>query len=428
MGFFENIRIENNNIIAGEEAVIIYNGELVNNSKKIFLHYGIDNWNNVNEVEMVQTVQGYESKIAIPLNSNDISFSFRNELNLWDNNNSANYNFNISPATILTNEIAFTDSDIEDTFFNTDFLLSYNLNQEIRNQKVFNTIDSVMNENTIENQYISNKNTNDTIQENVQDITEFNVYNFSDNTTDHKNTAIEKDLDDTLINYSNFSDISTFTTPNLAIDENGEIINLEFKNLEQEKSSPIYYETLNTNQEIATMLLDTHNKMFNAISLDDTDNSVLGMEYDYSDSIELNNNLDEIETSEYIKDYDLASNLIYFKAKQPYVKMFKEQKVQNIQSLIEDFEKEEEKIFNFKSQVCYADTLRKLARQNLLNLEIEKQQESTNFLVVSPYSEIYAEDDTLLGTIKKYTKITVQAFKKLSSYLQKTLSALEERQ
>ena len=427
MEIFDNIRIENNNIIAGEEAVIIYNGELVNNSKKIFLHYGIDNWNNVNEVEMIQTVQGYESKIAVPLNSNDISFAFRNELNLWDNNNSANYNFSISPATILTDEISFTNSDIEDTFFNTDFLLSYNLNQEIRNQKVFSTIESVMNENSIENQYISNED-NNIITNNLKDISEFNVSSFTDDTQDHKNTAIEKDLDDTLINYSNFSDITTFNTPNLVINELGEVVNLEFKNTAIDQNSHIFYDALNANQEIATMLLDAHNKMFNSIELDDTDNSVLGMEYDYNDSIELNTNLDEIETSDYIKDADLTSNLIYFKAKQPYVKMFKEQKVQNIQSLIEDFEKEEEKIFNFKTQVCYADTLRKLARQNLLNLEIEKQQENTNFLVVSPYSEIYAEDDTILGTIKKYTKITVHAFKKLSSYLQKTFASLEERQ
>ena len=127
----DTVQIDKKEIIANDNITLTYNGEL-KHSKRVFVHYGLNNWTNTNEVPMKSTVNGFVATISIPSDAYNIEFAFRNELNNWDNNSNMNYSFSVCPPSLFVED---TFSPLETPFFNTDFLLEYNLNQNFTNNQ-----------------------------------------------------------------------------------------------------------------------------------------------------------------------------------------------------------------------------------------------------------------------------------------------------
>ena len=116
----DTVQIDKKEIIANDNITLTYNGEL-KHSKRVFVHYGLNNWTN-----------GFVATISIPSDAYNIEFAFRNELNNWDNNSNMNYSFSVCPPSLFVED---TSSPLETPFFNTDFLLEYNLNQNFTNNQ-----------------------------------------------------------------------------------------------------------------------------------------------------------------------------------------------------------------------------------------------------------------------------------------------------
>ena len=120
----DTVQIDKKEIIANDNITLTYNGEL-KHSKRVFVHYGLNNWTNTNEVPMKSTVNGFVATISIPSDAYNIEFAFRNNSNM-------NYSFSVCPPSLFVED---TSSPLETPFFNTDFLLEYNLNQNFTNNK-----------------------------------------------------------------------------------------------------------------------------------------------------------------------------------------------------------------------------------------------------------------------------------------------------
>ena len=96
MELTKNIFFNTDKLTPDTTVKISYTGELFqNDSEKVFIHYGFGlNWENVGEKEMVKTELGFQAEIDLP-DSETLNFCFRNELDIWDNNNTSNYIFPI---------------------------------------------------------------------------------------------------------------------------------------------------------------------------------------------------------------------------------------------------------------------------------------------------------------------------------------------
>lgn len=112
---YNGLSIKENALYSGEEFTIKYNRENLKNSKKVFIHYGTDDWNNVNEIEMLNTPNGFEAKLNIPNNVSKFNFTFRDENSNWDNNDNNNFEFDVIPSK----------KENEMKYFANDFLLKY---------------------------------------------------------------------------------------------------------------------------------------------------------------------------------------------------------------------------------------------------------------------------------------------------------------
>ncbi len=149
----------------------------------------MNNWNNINEVEMNQTPNGYLAQISIPSDSKEINFSFRNEKRMWDNNYGKNYSFKVMPPELIVEE----EEEASPTFFNDDFLLAYNLNKEISKQKYFvGENKEETKENKIE-EVVEKENKVEKIEEQEEDKKEddFNYMVSEDGSVVKKENAVE---------------------------------------------------------------------------------------------------------------------------------------------------------------------------------------------------------------------------------------------
>lgn len=112
---YKDLSINETNSLGAGEYVVKYNRDNLKNSKKVFIHYGTNGWQNVNEIEMLNTPQGFEAKINIPEDVEKFNFTFRDENSNWDNNNNNNFEFDV-PKKEEKEEIKH---------FANDFLLKY---------------------------------------------------------------------------------------------------------------------------------------------------------------------------------------------------------------------------------------------------------------------------------------------------------------
>ena len=96
MELTKNIFFNTDKLVENSKVKISYIGSLYqDSSEKVFIHYGFGmNWDNVNDIEMEKTELGYQAEINL-LEGDSFNFCFRNENNIWDNNDGKNYIFNL---------------------------------------------------------------------------------------------------------------------------------------------------------------------------------------------------------------------------------------------------------------------------------------------------------------------------------------------
>ena len=96
MELTKNIFFNTDKLVENSKVKISYIGKLYqDSSEKIFIHYGFGmNWDNVNDIEMNKTELGFQAEINL-LEGDSFNFCFRNENNIWDNNDGKNYIFNL---------------------------------------------------------------------------------------------------------------------------------------------------------------------------------------------------------------------------------------------------------------------------------------------------------------------------------------------
>ena len=104
MELSKNIFFNTDKLIENTKVKISYTGNLLNDgSKEVFIHYGFGiNWDNVNEIQMERTELGFQAEVEL-IESDTFNFCFRNDNNVWDNNEGQNYVFQIEklPTELL---------------------------------------------------------------------------------------------------------------------------------------------------------------------------------------------------------------------------------------------------------------------------------------------------------------------------------------
>ena len=96
MELTKNIFFNTDKLVENTKVKISYTGQLFqNNSEDVYIHYGFGLlWENVSEQKMEKTELGFQAEIDL-IESNSFNFCFRNENDLWDNNDGQNYIFPI---------------------------------------------------------------------------------------------------------------------------------------------------------------------------------------------------------------------------------------------------------------------------------------------------------------------------------------------
>ena len=109
MELTKNIFFNTDKLIENTKVKISYTGELFQNaSEKVFLHYGFgENWNNVNDIEMNKTDLGFQAEIQLGEEGTP-NLCFKNENDVWDNNNGQNYTFKIEKVEVALVPQEFT--------------------------------------------------------------------------------------------------------------------------------------------------------------------------------------------------------------------------------------------------------------------------------------------------------------------------------
>ena len=110
MELSKNIFFNTDRLVQNSKVKVSYSGELFQaNAEEVFIHYGFDNdWKELNEIQMVKTDLGFQAEIDLP-EYETFNFCFRDENNNWDNNETANYVFNIEKcemAVVIREELA----------------------------------------------------------------------------------------------------------------------------------------------------------------------------------------------------------------------------------------------------------------------------------------------------------------------------------
>ena len=110
MELVKNIFFNTDKLVENSTVKISYTGKFFQeNSEEVFIHYGFGlNWDNVNDIEMEKTDLGFQAEIDLP-EYDTFNFCFRDSENNWDNNETANYVFDIEKsevALVIKEELA----------------------------------------------------------------------------------------------------------------------------------------------------------------------------------------------------------------------------------------------------------------------------------------------------------------------------------
>ena len=96
MELSKNIFFNTDKLVPNSTVKISYIGSLFqNNSEEVYIHFGFGLlWENVSEIKMVKTELGFQAEIELQ-DFESFNFCFRNQDNVWDNNNGQNYIFTL---------------------------------------------------------------------------------------------------------------------------------------------------------------------------------------------------------------------------------------------------------------------------------------------------------------------------------------------
>lgn len=95
--YYENgVFVTPNVLVNGDNASITYKG-ILNNSgaNSVIMRVGFgDNWENISDIEMKKTNDGFEAALPIYSDKN-VKLAFKDSANNWDNNGGRNYTFEV---------------------------------------------------------------------------------------------------------------------------------------------------------------------------------------------------------------------------------------------------------------------------------------------------------------------------------------------
>ena len=96
MELSKNIFFNTDKLIENTIVKISYTGMFFQEgAEEVYIHYGFGlEWNGLSEVKMEKTELGFQAEILLS-DEETFNFCFRNENNEWDNNDTANYVFDI---------------------------------------------------------------------------------------------------------------------------------------------------------------------------------------------------------------------------------------------------------------------------------------------------------------------------------------------
>ena len=94
MELTKNIFFNTDKLVENSKVKISYLGQLYQDaSEEVSIHYGFgQNWDNVSDVKMEKTDLGFQAEIQL-LEGDTFNFCFKNNNEIWDNNNGQNYIF-----------------------------------------------------------------------------------------------------------------------------------------------------------------------------------------------------------------------------------------------------------------------------------------------------------------------------------------------
>lgn len=110
MELTKNIFFNTDKLVENTTVKLSYTGDLYDDeyNGKVFIHYGYgQNWDNLNEIEMVKTELGYQTEVTLN-DSDTFNFCFKNSENIWDNNNGENYVF---PIEKINTDLVVVDNN-----------------------------------------------------------------------------------------------------------------------------------------------------------------------------------------------------------------------------------------------------------------------------------------------------------------------------
>ena len=101
MELVKDIYFNTDKLVENTSVKISYTGKLFQeNCEEVYIHYGFGiNWDNLNEVKMVKTELGFQAEIEL-FSADTLNFCFRDNNNVWDNNNLENYIFPIEKVEL----------------------------------------------------------------------------------------------------------------------------------------------------------------------------------------------------------------------------------------------------------------------------------------------------------------------------------------
>ena len=102
MELVKNIFFNTDKLIENTRVKVSYTGKLFQeDSEEVYIHYGFGiNWDELNEIKMTKTELGFQAEIDL-ISSDTLNFCFRDNNDIWDNNESANYVFPIESVEEL---------------------------------------------------------------------------------------------------------------------------------------------------------------------------------------------------------------------------------------------------------------------------------------------------------------------------------------
>jgi len=101
MELSKNIFFNTDKLIENTVVKISYTGKFFQEeSEEVYIHYGFGlEWNGLSEVKMEKTELGFQAEILLS-DEETFNFCFRNNNNEWDNNDTANYVFNVEKSVL----------------------------------------------------------------------------------------------------------------------------------------------------------------------------------------------------------------------------------------------------------------------------------------------------------------------------------------